>query len=82
VKRNVTAAVAVEQFDAALPQQFGWGNHVGSLGIAAEGDDRGVLQQEQHVANSTFFSQFDKLLLQTQASGVVNSPELDDGDHD
>src|SRR5213075_254435 len=49
--------------------------------IAAQGDDRRVLQHEQRIPNPPFLAQGDKLLLQFEAGGVVNRAELENGDH-
>lgn len=80
VEGDVSTAIAFEDLDAALGKEFRRGDHVCCFGIAAERDHGRVFEQEQHVADLLFFSQRDQLLLQAQAGGVVNGPELDDGD--
>ncbi len=82
VKGNVAAAIAFVKLDATLGQEFGRCNHIGSFRIAPESNDGGVFQQQQHVADLLRFSQFNQLLLQAQASGVVNGAELDERDQD
>jgi hypothetical protein len=40
-----------------------------------------VLEQKKSVANSAVFAKPNQLFLKTQAGGVVNGSELEDGDH-
>ena len=51
------------------------------MGIASQRDDGRVFEQQQHVANLLCFAQLNQFLLQAQAFGVGESPELDDGNH-
>ena len=81
VKRNIPAAIALEHLDAASGQHFGRSEHVGSLGVASERDDRRVLEQQQHVADLSRLAQIDQRPLQTQTFAVVKRPELDNGNH-
>ena len=81
VEGYVAAAVAFEEFDPTLLQEFRRGEYVRGFGIAAQGDYRFVLQQEKDVADFFFFAEGDQLLLQFQAGGVIDSAELDNGDH-
>ena len=81
MESHIAAAVAFEALDSALGEPFRRRDHVGSFGIAAQRDDRLVLEQQKHVADFFFFAQSDKLLLQAQARGVIDGAELDDGDH-
>jgi len=80
VEGHVAAAVAFEQFDAALFQKLGRRDHVRALCVAAQRDDWGVFEQEEDVADLFFFAQSHELLLQAQAGGVIDGAELDDGD--
>ncbi len=80
VESNVSAAIAFVKLYAALGQEFGRCNHIGSLRIAPESNDGGVLQQQQHIADLLRFSQLNQLLLQAQTGGVVNGAELDERD--
>jgi hypothetical protein len=81
VESDIAAAVAFEKFDAALGKHFGRRDYVGGFGVAAQRDDWLVFEQEQDIADLLFFAQRDQLLLQAQARGVVECPELDDGNH-
>jgi len=40
VEGDVAAAVAFEELDAALGEEFAGGNDVGGFGVAAQSDDR------------------------------------------
>jgi hypothetical protein len=80
MKRDIAAAIALEKLDAAAGQQFGRRDYVCRVCIAAKGDDRRVFEQEQNIADLFFFTQGNELLLQEEASGVVDGAELDDGD--
>ena len=80
VESDVAAAITLENFHAALGQQFGRGDDVFLLGVAAESDDGRMFEQQQNIADAAFFAQFDQPLLQAQASGVVERAELEDGD--
>ena len=58
-------------------------DHVRRLRVAPQGDDRRVLQQQQHVGDFVVLAQLDQPLLQAQRGGVFHGAELDDGDdHD
>ena len=46
------------------------------LGVASQGDDRRVFEQEKNVADAPFLAQFHQALLQAQAGSVVNRAEL------
>ena len=82
VKSDVPSAVAFEDLYTALRQQVICGEDVCPLGVSAQGDDRRMFQQKKNVTDASFFAQFDQLLLQTQARGVVDRAELEDGDQD
>ena len=53
VKCDIAAAIAFEHFHAALGQYFRRGNHVCSFCVAAESDDRRVLEQKEHIADAS-----------------------------
>ena len=59
VEGDVAAAVAFNDFYAALGQEFGRGQDVGGLGVAAQGDDWGVFQQKKDVADLAGFAEVD-----------------------
>ena len=56
VEGDVAAAVAFEEFDAALGEEFGGGDYVGGFGVSAQRDDGSVFEQEQDVADLFFFA--------------------------
>ena len=49
--------------------------------IAAQGDDRRVLDEEQHVADAILLAELDQSLLQAQSGCVIAAAEIEDGDH-
>src|SRR5580704_11026018 len=81
VESDVAAAVAFEDFYAALREKFGGSDYVGGFGVATERDYRLVLQEEKDVADFFFFAQGDQLLLQAETRGVVDGAELENGNH-
>src|SRR5258708_29357849 len=81
VEGDVAAAVAFEDLDSAQSQLVGRQQDVGRLRVASQGDDRRVLEQEQHVADASGFAEFDQFLLDAQSGSVVDAAELEDGDH-
>lgn len=81
VESDVAAAIAVEDLDAAGGQVFGWGENVGRLGVSAEGDDGWVLEQEKKIGDLAGLTQIDEFLLETEAVGVGDGSEANNGDH-
>ena len=81
VKRNVSAAIALEHLDPASRQHFGRSQHIGGFSVTSKGNDGRVFQQQQHIADLSCLPQIDQLPLQAQTFGVVKHPELDNGDH-
>ena len=79
VKSDISAAITLEDLNSALRKEFGRGENVIPLRIAAQSDDRRVFEQKQDVADAPFLAQFDQALLKTQAGSVVNRAELEDG---
>ena len=61
---DVATAVAFEEFNTAFGEEFRGCDYVCGFGIAAQRDDRLVLEQEENVANFFFFTQGDELLLE------------------
>jgi hypothetical protein len=41
-----------------------------------------MFQEEQHIPDALCFSQSNQLLLQSQAGGVIDGPELKNGNHE
>ena len=81
MKRNIAAAIALEQLDAASGKLVGRRKHIGNLGVAPESDDGSALEQQQHIADLSPLAQIDQPLLQAQTFGIVEGAELDDGNH-
>src|SRR5258707_3892481 len=81
MKRDIAAAIALEDLNAASGKLFGRSEHVDSLGIASEGDHWRVFEQKQHIAYLSRLAQFDQPLLQAEPFAVVEDTELDDRNH-
>ena len=80
VKSHVTAAVGLMQFHSIAGQEFTRSHDILRSCIAAQSDDRRMLQQEQRVSDASFFNQTDKRLLQVQRNGVIHAAEKKDID--
>ena len=50
-------------------------------GVAAQGDDRRVLDEEQHVAHAILLAELNQSLLQAQGGCVIAAAEIEDGDY-
>ena len=59
VKSDVAAAVAFEEFDATLAENFGRCDNVSCFRVAAQGDDWRMLEEQEDVADLFFFAQGD-----------------------
>ena len=78
---DVASAVGLKQGDAAAGQQLVAGHDVLTVGIPAQGEHRGVFDQQQHVADMLLLAQGAQLLLQSQRRGVIQAAEIEQG-HD
>ena len=76
VEGDIATAVRFEYFDSARFQFCFWRQHIRSSRIAAERDHRGVLEQQQHVADAAFFPEVDEFLLQRESGRVIDPSEL------
>ena len=80
---DVAAAVDLVDLDAAAGKELVGGEDVGAGGVAAEGEDRRVLEEEERVADGAGFARGDDLSLDAQAFGVGDAAELEEVDvHD
>ena len=53
------------------------------LGIPAQGEHRGVFDQQQHIADTLLLAQGAHVLLQSERRGIIQATEIDQGhDHD
>lgn len=59
VKGNVAAAVAFGNLNAAPGEEFGRGENICRFGVAAESDDRCVLEKQEYIADAVLFAEFD-----------------------
>ena len=74
---NVSAAVDLVKFDAALLQEFVRGEDVGAAGVAAQGKDWGMFEQQERIADEVLLTCGDDLLLDSEAFGVGNTAEME-----
>jgi hypothetical protein len=59
VEGDVAAAVAFEEFDAALGKEFGARDYIRGFRVAAKRNDWLVFEQEEDVADFFFFTKGD-----------------------
>src|SRR5260370_5985362 len=78
VEGYVAAAVAFENLDAPRGKLLGRGAQVGGAGVASQGDDRGMLEQQQCIGDAVLFAQFDERVLQLERGFVIDEAELED----
>src|SRR5205807_1373612 len=84
VKRHVAAAIGFKQLNSLGRKKIARGYDVLASGIAPQGNDRRMLQQQQRVAGAPFFYQMDQGLLQAESGGVIHASEInhvDDAEH-
>ena len=74
---DVAAAIDLVKRDAALGEQFVGGEDVGAVGVAAEGQDRRMLEQEQHIFDAALVAQVGDLCLEAQRLVVSHAPEIE-----
>ncbi len=78
---DVSAAVGCKNRDIAPRQQLAAGHDVLWLGIPAQGQHRGVLDQQEHIADTLLMAQRAQPLLQGQRRGVIPAAEIDQRDN-
>ena len=76
VEGDVTAAVCFIDGDAALGEGFVRGDDVFAMRVAAQREQRLVLEQEQRVADALLFAQLDEHLLQFERGRIIDLAEL------
>jgi hypothetical protein len=59
VKSYIAPPITLDYFHAAFGQLPGRGDHIRGPGIASEGDDGKVLENQKNVADAIFFTQLD-----------------------
>ena len=74
---DVAAAVDLVEGDAAAGQQFVGGEDVGAVGVAAEGEHRRMLEQQQDVVDAALEAQLDELRLEAKSLVVGNAAEIE-----
>jgi len=76
VVRDVAAAVDLVDFDGFLGEGLVGGQDVGAAGVAAEGEDGGVFEEEEGVADAVGFAGGDDFGLEAEAFGVGDAAEI------
>src|SRR5512133_2572516 len=71
VEGDVSAAIGLEEFYALAVENFAGSDNVVFFGVAAEGDNGRVLNQEKGVSDATVFAHAYERLLKFQSSRVV-----------
>ena len=78
---DVAATVDLVQGDAAAGQELVGSQDICPVGVAAQGEDRRMLEQQQHVFNAALEAEIDELGLETEAFSVVHAAEVEVLDH-
>jgi hypothetical protein len=81
MKRNIAAAIALEDLDSACRQRIGGSEYISRARIASKRNDRRMFEQQQHVADLASLAQIDQLPLQPQSFCIIKLTELDDRNH-
>ena len=82
VVRDVAAAVDLVQSHAARRQHGVGSQHVGAVGIAAQGQDGRVFQQQQNIPHAPLVAQFHQFRLQPERLVVSHAAEIEVLNHD
>jgi hypothetical protein len=77
---DVATAVDLVDFDAALGEELVGREDIGAAGVAAEGEDRRVFEEEERVADGSRFACGYDLGLDAEAFGVGDAAELEEVD--
>ena len=78
---DVAAAIDLVEGDAAGGEQLVGREDVGAVGVAAEGENRRVLKQQENVADAAGGAQGDEFVLKAERFAVVHAPEIEILDH-
>ena len=81
VKGDITAAIDLANLNAAGGEQLARSDDVALARIAAQGDNRRVLDKEQHIADAILLAKLNQSFLQAQSGQVIAAAEIEDGDH-
>ena len=77
---DVAAAVDLVDFDAFGRQEFVGGEDVAALGVAAEGEDGWMLEEDEGVGDGVGFACGDEFGLEAEAFGVGGAGEVEQVD--
>ena len=75
VVRDLAAALDPDDLDAAACELVGTGEDVAVLGVAAEGQDRGMLEEQQPIADQAVGASRGELLLERPRLAIRDPPE-------
>src|SRR5947207_7113570 len=78
VESDIAAAVAFENLNATRSEFLSGGAQVGGAGVASQGDNRGMLEQQQCIGDAVLFAQLDERVLQLERGFVIDEAELED----
>ena len=74
---DVAAAIDLVDFYTFVSEELVSGEDIGTASVTAEGENRGVLHQQESVANRAGFTGFDDFAHDPQAFGVRDAAELE-----
>lgn len=74
---DIATAVDFVDSDAAEGEKVTGGEDVGAVGVAAEGEDGRVLEEEKDVLGAAFSDEGGNLRLEAEALGVVNAAQIE-----
>ena len=80
MKGNVAASIDFVNLDPPGGEQRARGYDVIRTRVAAQGDDRRVLDKEEHVRDALLLAQLNQHLLQTERRAVIDNAEMEDSD--
>src|SRR5689334_9599311 len=76
VKRNVATSVGFDDFNSFSGQEIARGDYILSAGVAPQCNDGRMFQQQQRVANASFFYQVYDRLLKPETSLIVHAAKV------
>lgn len=77
---DVSSAIDLVYLDAFLGEELVGGQDVGTCGVSTEGEDRGMLEEQEGVADLIRLAGGDDSLLDGEAFGIGNAAELEEMD--
>src|SRR6516225_2783067 len=81
MKGDIPAAVAFKNRYPAFLQHLGRRQQILRLSVAAKGDHRRMLNEQQHIADSLLLAESHQALLQAKPDSIVQGLKTKDRDH-